>query len=215
MKHLFISAERILLQRYKYEGGFRVAGFLLLTAAFLQLPLGAFGFFLGSRFREQSTIQSQNRTRAADLQKQNANLQDVRQKLAQIRQWEPILRDRIPSGAILSAIQKGIPSDVVLDSIVIETANYQAIPVIGGTYRVPQDYRLFLEAVAKSGSVGAIDRFQDNLRKILPPGSELLRTSPLNKRADGLVLTEIQYSIRPTGNYVSLGLTKISEPDSL
>jgi hypothetical protein len=215
MKHLFISPETILLQRYKYERGFRIAGFLLLAAAFLQLPIGVSGFCLASRFQEQASIQSQNRLRAADLQRQNAILHDVRQKLAQIRQWEPILHNRIPNGAILSAIQKAIPSDVVLDSIVIETANHRAVPVNGGTYRVPQDYRLFLQAVAKSGSVGAIDRFKENLRKILPPGSELLRTAPVDKRADGLVLTEIQYSIKPTGNYLSLGLTKIAEPDSL
>jgi hypothetical protein len=215
MKHLFVAPERILLQRYKYERGFRIAGSLLLTAAFLQFPLGVFGFFLWGRFQEQSAIQSQNRIRAVDLQRQDTNLHDVHQKLAQIRQWEPILRNRIPSSAILSAIQKGIPSDVVLDSIVIETTNYQAIPVIGGTYRVPQDYRLFLQVATKSGSVGAIDRFKDNLTEILPPGSELLRTTQLDKRSDGLVATEIQYSIKPTGNYLSLGLTKISEPDSL
>src|ERR1700745_1542609 len=108
MKDLFVSPERILLQRYKYERGFRVAGSLLLTAAFLQLPLAIFGFWLWSRFQEQSAIQSQNRLQAADLQRQNANLYDVRQKLAQIQQWGPILRNRIPSSAILSAIQKRI-----------------------------------------------------------------------------------------------------------
>jgi hypothetical protein len=215
MKHLLISPERILLQRYKYERGFRVAGFLLLITGFLQLSLCVFGFVLGSRFHEQSAIQSQNRLRATDLQSENTALHDVRQKLAQIRQWEPILRNRIPSGAILSAIQKGIPPDVVLDSIVIESANYQAVSVIGGTYRVPQDYKLSLQATAKLGSLGAIDRFKDNLRKILPPGSELLRTTSVDKRADGLVVSEIQYSIKPNGNYLSLGLTKISEPESL
>jgi hypothetical protein len=215
MKHLFVSPEKILLQRYKHERGFRVAGSLLLTAAFLQLPLGVFGFFLWDRFQEQSAIQSQTRIRAADLQSQNASLRDVRQKLGQIRQWEPILRNRIPSGAILSAIQRAIPSDVVLDSIVIETRNHQAVPVAEGTYRVPQDYMLLLQATAKPDSEGAIDRFKDNLAKILPPGSELLRTSQLDKRLDGLVPSQMQYSIKPTGNYLSLGLTKIAEPDSL
>jgi hypothetical protein len=89
MKHLLISPERILLQRYKYERGFRVAGFLLLIAAFLQLPLCVFGFFLGIRFQEQSAIQSQIRIRATDLQSENAALHDVREKLTQIRQWDP------------------------------------------------------------------------------------------------------------------------------
>lgn len=215
MKHLFVSSERILLQRYKHDGTFRIAGSLLLAVAFLQLPLGAFGFFLWSRFQEQSAIQSQNRIRAANLQGQNANLRDLRRKLGEIRQWEPILRNRIPSSAILSAIQKGIPSDVVLDSVVIETGSFRAAPVNGGTYRVPQDYTVLLQITAKPGSENAIDRFKDSLAKIFPPGSELLRTSQLEKRSDGLVPVQMQYSVKPTGNYLSLGLTKISEPDSL
>jgi hypothetical protein len=182
---------------------------------FLQFPLGIFGVFLGSRFQEQSAIQSQSRIRAADLQNQNATLRDLRQKLGQIRQWEPILRDRIPSSAILSAIQKGIPSDIVLDSIVVETGSFQAVPVNGGAYRVPQQYTILLQATAQPGSEGAMDRFKDSLEKILPPGSELLRTSQLDTRSDGLASVQIQYSVKPTGNYLSLGLTKISEPDSL
>jgi hypothetical protein len=215
MKHLFISQERILLQRYKHDRVFRLAGSLLLAAMFLQLPLGIFGFFLWNRFQVGSTVQSQNRNRSADLQNQNEKLREVRQKLAQIRQWEPILRNRIPCGAILSAIQKGVPPDVVLDSILVETGHYQAIPTVDGTYRVPQNYTLLLQATAKPGSESAIDGFKESLVKLLPPGSELLGTRQLDKRPDGLFPIQIQYSIKPTGNYLSLGLTKISEPDSL
>jgi hypothetical protein len=169
MKHLFISQERILLQRYKHDRVFRVAGSLLLATTFLQLPLGIFGLFFWNRFQAESTVQSQNRNRTADLQNQNSKLREVRQKLAQIRQWEPILRNRIPSGAILSAIQKGIPVDVSLDSILIETDHYQTIPTVGGTYRVPQDYMLLLQATAKPGSEGAVERFKESLAKLLPP----------------------------------------------
>jgi hypothetical protein len=215
MKHLFISQERILLQRYKHDRVFRVAGSLLLATTFLQLPLVIFEFVLWNRFQAESTVQSQNRNRTADLQSQNTKLREVRQKLGQIQQWEPILRNRIPSGAILSAIQKGIPSDVVLDSILVETGDYQAIPTVGGTYRVPRNYMLLLQATAKSGSEGAVDRFKESLAKLLPPGSELLRTLQLDQRPDGLFPIQIQYSIKPTGNYFSLGLTKISEPGSL
>jgi hypothetical protein len=215
MKHLFISQEIVLLQRYKHDRVFRVAGSLLLAALLLQLPLGIFGFLLWNRFQALSTTQSQNRIRRGDLQNQDAKLREVRHKLEQIRQWEPILRNRIPSGAILSAIQKGIPTDVALDSILIETGNYRAIPTGGGTFRVPQDYMLLLEATAKLGSEGAVDRFKESLVKILPPGSELLRELQLDKRPDGLVPIQMQYSIKPTGNYLSLGLTKIAEPDSL
>ena len=194
---------------------FRAAGSFLIVVALLQLPLGIFGFFLWSRFQEQLANQSQIRIHAADLQIQNASLRDLRQKLGQIRQWEPVLRNRIPCSAILSAIQKGIPSDVALDSVVVETGDFQAVPVAGGTYRVPEDYTVVLQATAQPGRDDAIERFKVGLAKILPPGSQLLRTVPLDKRSDGLVPVQMQYSIKPNGNYLSLGLTKISEPDSL
>ena len=95
---------------------------------------------------------------------------------------------------------------MALDSILVETGNYQAISTVGGTYRVPQDYMLLLQATAKSGSDGAVDRFKASLAKILPPGSQLLRTWQLDKRPDGLFPIQIQYSIKPTGNYLNLGL---------
>jgi hypothetical protein len=215
MKHLFVSPERILLQRYKHDRAFRIAGSLLLAAAFLQLPLAIFGFFLWIRFQAQAAIQSQGRIRAAELQGQNAGFRDLRQRLGQVRQWEPILRNRISDGAILAVIQKAIPSNVVLDSVVIEAGNYQAVPVTGGTYRVPQEYTVLLQATPKFGSDEAIDRFKDSLLRVLPPGSELLRSLQLDKRSDGAAPAQLQFSVKPTGNYLTLGLTKISEPDTL
>ncbi|HZC34870.1 MAG TPA: hypothetical protein VE242_04615, partial [Chthoniobacterales bacterium] len=128
---------------------------------------------------------------------------------------EPILHSRIPDSAILAVIQRAIPPTVVLDSVVIETGNYQVVPVTGGTYRLPQEYTLVLQATPKFGSDEAIGRFEDNLLKIHPPASALLRTLQLDKRSDGLAPVQLQYSVKPTGNYLTLGLTKISEPDAL
>jgi hypothetical protein len=215
MKHLFVSPERILLQRYKHDRMFRFAGWLVLCAVFLQLPFSLFGFSIWSRFQEQVGIQSRNQSRAAALRNQDANIRDLHQELEQIRQWEPILRSRIPTSAILSAIEKGIPSEVVLDSMIIQTGNYQPIPVGSGTYRVAQDYTVVLQAIAKPGSDGAIDRFKDRLAKTLPPGSEPVPMAPLEGRTDGAVPFQLQYSIKANGNYLSLGLTKIAGPDSL
>jgi hypothetical protein len=215
MKHLFVSPERILLQRYKHDRPFRVAGTLLLMVVVLQMPLAICGIFLWGRFQEQAAVQPQIRARAADLQSQEASVRDLRQKLAQIGQWEAVLQNRIPCSAMLSAIQRSVPADVVLDSVEIEVANLRAVPVTGGTYRVPDDYIVQLQAIAKSGAADAIDRFKSSLTKILPPGSQLSRTTQLDPRPDGLVPVQIRYLVRPTGNYLSLGLTRISEPDSL
>jgi cell division protein FtsB len=215
MKHLFVSPERILLQRYKHDRPFRAAGTLILITVVLQFPLAIGGIFLWGRLQEQASVQSQIRARAADLQTQDADVRDLRQKLAQIKQWEPVLQNRIPCSAMLSAIQRSVPADVVLDSIEIEAANFRAVPVTGGIYRIPDNYIVQAQAIARSGAVDAIDRFKSSLTKILPPGSQLSRTTQLDPRPDGLVPVQIRYLVRSTGNYLSLGLTRISEPDSL
>jgi hypothetical protein len=215
MKHLFISPERILLQRYKHDRPFQTAGALLLITAALQLPLAVCGIFLWGRFQEQTAIQSQIEARSAELHTQDSNLRDLRQKLVQIRQWEAVLQNRIPCSAMLSAIQKSIPAEVVLDSIQIEAANFRPVAVTGGIYRVPEDYIVLLQAVTKSDAASAIDRFKSSLAKVLPPGSQHSRTTQLDQRPDGLFPVQIRYLVKPTGNYLSLGLTRISEPDSL
>jgi Tfp pilus assembly protein PilN len=215
MKHLFVSPERILLQRYKHDRPFRVAGTVLMMTAALQAPLAVCGVLLWARFQEQGTFQSQIRARSSDLQAQNASVRDLRQKIGQIRQWEAVLQNRIPSSAMLSALQKSIPADVVLDSIEIEAADFRAVSVTGGFYRVPDNYVVTLQALAKPGTTEAIERFKASLSKILPPGSEISKIAQVDQRSDGLIPVQIRCLVKPTGNYLSLGLNRISEPDAL
>jgi hypothetical protein len=215
MKHLFVSPERMLLQRYRHDRVFRSAGWLLVGVTFLQLVFSVLGFLVWSHFQEQIGIQSRNRSRAADLHNQDASLRDLHHKLGQIRQWEPILRNRIPTSAILSGIEKGIPAEIVLDSVIIQTGNYEPIPAGSGTYRVPQEYTVVLQGIAQPGNDGAIDRFKDRLAKTFPPGSELAPATPFERRADGSLPFQLQYSVKANGNYRSLDLTKIADPDSL
>ena len=151
---------------------------------------------------------------ANDLQNGLSALRDTRQKLGQIQQWEPIIKGRLPCSAVLAAIEQTVPSDVVLEKIAIESARFQALPVAGGTYRVPEAYSLSIQGDLKFGHADELEVFTSELKKRLPVGSAVLR-SKLLEGTQSLVPFILVYSIIPAGNYAPLGVQRISDPDRL
>ena len=103
----------------------------------------------------------------------------------------------------------------MLDTISIEAEQFEHLPVLGGTYRVPRDYRVVLQGLERSGQGDGSQAFSDALQKRFPTGSELIRSERLEQRSDGTVPFLLQYSVKPSGNYYGLGLKKIAEPDNL
>ena len=215
MKYLFVSDERLIQQQYRRGIIFRLAGVLILLAAFLQLPALLLAGLNWKRHQDEESSRTELRAEANNLQQANTPLNDVRRKLDQIRQWEPILRNRLPVSALLHAIENSIPPNAVLDSIAIESEQFERVPVPGGVFRVPGSYRLVLQGLERWGEGEAAQTLAEALQKCLPSRSELVHTDRSEKRADGFVQFSLQYSIKPDGNYFGLGVRKISDPDSL
>jgi len=132
----------------------------------------------------------------------------------QIQQWEPIIRGRLPCSAVLAAIEQTVPEDAVLERISLEAAKFQALPVVGGTYRVPEIYTLSLQGSLKFGHAEELEAFTNELKKRLPAGSQVVR-SKLLEGTENLVPFLIVYSIAPAGNYSALGVQRIADPDRL
>jgi hypothetical protein len=143
-----------------------------------------------------------------------AAFKDTRQKLSQIQQWEPIIRGRLPCSAVLAAIEQTVPADAVLDRISLEAAKFQALPVVGGTYRVPEVYTLSLQGSLKFGRAEELEAFTNELKKRLPAGSQVVR-SKLLEGTENLVPFLLVYSIAAAGNYSALGVQRIADPDRL
>jgi len=215
MRYLFVSSEKVAQDQYRHGSIFRFAGALLLLGAVLQIPLLSLAVLSWKRFQDQRAEQSSLRTEWGELQNKNIPLRETRQKLAQIRQWEPILYNRIPTSSLLNAVQVSIPQNAVLDSISIEAEQFDQLPVQGGTYRVPRSYRLVLQGLERAHQGDGLQIFSDALQKRLPTGSELMRSERLEQRSDDTVPFVLQYSVKPSGNYFGLGLKKIAEPDNL
>jgi hypothetical protein len=215
MRYLFVSPEKVAQDQYRHGAIFRFAGALLLVGMVLQIPFLFFGVLGWKEFRDRNAQQASLRAELSELQKANVPLKETRQKLAQIRQWEPIMYNRIPISALLSAVQISIPPVAVLDSISIEAEQFDYLAVQEGTYRVPRNYRLVLQGLERANEGDTLQIFCDALKKHLPTGSELIRSERLERRSEGTVPFLLQYSVKPSGSYFGLGLKKISEPDNL
>jgi hypothetical protein len=214
MKNLFLSPERIILRSYQRELVFRGVGFIVLITAFLQLPILFLAFTAWRDYQAESDRKVQLLATENELQSKLMAFKDTRQKLGQIQQWEPIIRGRLPCGAVLAAIEQTVPADAVLEKISIEAARFQALPVVGGTYRVPEAYTLSLQGSLKFGHADELDAFTNELKRRLPIGSQLVR-SKLLEGTESLVPFLLVYSITPAGNYSALGVQRIADPDRL
>jgi hypothetical protein len=215
MRYLFVSPEKVAQDQYRHGAIFRFAGALLLVGMVLQIPFLFFGVLGWKEFRDRNAEQASLRAEWSELQKANVPLKETRQKLAQIRQWEPIMYHRIPISSLLNAVQISIPPAAVLDSISIEAEQFDYLPVQEGTYRVPRNYRLVLQGLERADEGDTLQIFCDALQKRLPTGSELIRSERLERRSEGTIPFLLQYSVKPSGSYFGLGLKKIAEPDNL
>ena len=214
MKNLFLSPERIVLRSYQRELIFRVVGLIVLVTGLLQLPALFFAFTTWRDYQALTDKKGQLVAAANELQTRLVALKDIRQKLSQIQQWEPIIRGRLPCSAVLAAIEQTVPADAVLEKIGIESSRYQALPVAGGTYRVPELYTLSIQGSLKFGHADELEAFTNELKKRLPVGAQVLR-SKLLEGTESLVPFLLVYSITPAGNYSALGVQRIADPDRL
>ena len=214
MKNLFVSPEKIVLRSYQRELVFRAVGLIVLVTGLLQLPVLFFAFTTWQNYQILTDKKVQLAAAANELQTKLDAFKDTRQKLSQIQQWEPIIRGRLPCSAVLAAIEQTVPMDAVLEKIGIESSRYQALPVAGGTYRVPELYTLSIQGSLKFGHSEELEAFAKELKKHLPAGSQVLR-SKLLEGTESLVPFHLVYSIMPVGNYSTLGVQRIADPDRL
>ena len=215
MKNLFVSPERVLMRTYRHGMAFRLAASAVLATCILQVPLAWGVFALWQRHQELCAEQEAMLGRSRALQSDLGPLQEVKRKLQQVRQWEPIFRSRLPVCALLSAVEQAIPENAVLESLSIEADQFERVAVSGGVYRVPTNYRLFLQGETRTGAVDAVDALHEDLLRRLPPGAEEIRRETSPYRAKDLSSFILQYAFKPNGNYHALGLNRMADPDPL
>jgi hypothetical protein len=215
VKNLFVSSDRVAVQNYRTGLPFRVAATVIFAGMLLQMPLIVSGVMMWRRYQGAQDQREMLRAETDNLQAKLAPLQETKRKLQQIHQWEPIFKGRLPVSAILSVVEKSIPEQAVLGSISIEADQFDRVPVNGGVYRVPANYRLVLQGETRPEQGEAVQMLSEALLRHLPPGSEEIRNERQPRTAGNFNLFVLQYSIKPNGNYFGMGVQRLADPDPL
>ena len=215
MKNLFVSSERVAVQNYRTGLLFRVAATVIFAGMLVQVPLIVSVAMTWRRYQGARDQREMLQEESKALQARLVPLEEIRRKLQQIHQWEPIFKGRLPVSAILSVVEKSIPDQAVLGSVSIEADQFDRVPVNGGVYRVPANYRLVLQGETLPQQSGAVQIFSETLLRRLPPGSEEIRNERQPGGAGDFNRFVLQYSIKPNGNYFGLGVQRLADPDPL
>jgi hypothetical protein len=213
----FVSEDRLGRQAYRYDGRYRLAAFTLLVSVSLQLPLLVFFYCQNQIQQEEAGRLEFDLRKKAELASEIVTLKETEGQLSQIKSWEPIIRGRMPTSAVLGTLEQTIPRDAVLSRIVLEGANYRSVSFGKGSFRVPEAYTITLEGDEKTGDPGVWQKFIGTFLSKLPPGSKVVTSSLGNEKnpKDGTVTCKAVLQARANGNYFSLGVKKIETEENL
>ena len=215
MKPYLISHEVLARQVYRYNPAYRFAAFLLCCFLLAQIPLVAWIVY-------ERGLTEQRTARAAELGEDTARitserkaLGDTEKKLKRIQDVAPILRARLPIGALLGKIEQLVPPNLTVSKIMIEGEVFQPVQIETGMFRVPRQLRIEIEGEEppQGGPTDQSAKLAQALLKSLPPGSSIADNSPVSgPKYKTFRLTLIAPA---NGNYYGLGVTKLAAQNSL
>ena len=181
MQPFFVSEEKLARQAYRYDSRYRLAAFLLIVAILLQVPFLVLLYYENRIREEEENRRGLALQKKAQLTTEFGSLRETEVQLGQIKSWEPILRGRMPTSAVLGAVEQTIPREIVLSRIALEAANYRSISLGTGSFRVPEIYTITLEGEQKGPDPGVWKKFVSDFLSRLPPGSNVV-TSTVGER---------------------------------
>jgi hypothetical protein len=213
----FVSEEKLARQAYRYDSRYRLAAFILMVDILFQAPFLALLYY-------QNRIKDREESRRASALQEQAQLsgdlnglKETEVQLGQIRSWEPILRGRMPTSAVVAAVEQTIPRDVVLSRIVMEVTKYRAVLLGHGSFRVPETYSITLEGAQRVRDPAVWQQFIGKFLSRLPPGSTV-ETSVVGSDGNSnsaILICKALLQAQANGNYFPLGVNKIDAEENL
>jgi hypothetical protein len=213
----FVSEEKLARQAYRYDNRYRLAAFILIMGMFLQLPFLSLLYDQNRIREEEESRRGLAQQKKGQLTADLGTLKETEVQLGLIKSWEPILRGRMPTSAVLGAVEQTIPRDVVLSRIVLEAANYRPVSLPSGSFRVPAAYTITLEGEQRIPDPGVWENFVGRFLSRLPPGSNIVTS---NVGSDGnpksaILTCKAVLQAQANGNYFPLGVNKIDTEENL
>jgi hypothetical protein len=216
MKPLFVSQDLIIKRAYRRDRWFKLAGGAVLLGLLLQLGLGYQTvqiIFQGNSLASQRRVLSysvneanQTRVKYADLEK----------RLADLHSWGPILANRLPTSAVLAAVEQTIPSGIVISRLSLSAAQQTPVRLTSGVFMVPKTYRLQLEGERMQGSSsGILESFSRNLLARMPSNSRQVSRQEGTEPKERLGTFKLILELPANGNYHGLRLNPVQQAESL
>jgi hypothetical protein len=218
MKPFLISPEVLTRQVFRYHPAYRLAAFLLCAFLVAQVP-----FIVWIIFERDLTGQGQERasqlvSEAQRIASDRKALATTEKKLKRIQDLAPLLRARLPIGAVLGKIEQLTPPDLTVARITINAESYQPLEIESGLFHVPRQIRIEIEGdqLLAAGDTEAYDHLAQGLLRSLPPGSKIVEHN-----LDGGLDAEPYRTFRLTllaptnSNYFGLGVTKLATQNTL
>ena len=218
MKPYLISSEVLARQVFRYHPAYRFAAFLLCAFLVAQVP-----FIVWIVYERDLTAQGQERASqlASDTQRIASDrkaLAQTEKKLKRIQDLAPLLRARLPIGAVLGKIEQLTPPDLTVAKIAIDAEAYQPLQIESGLFHVPRQIRIAIEGEQhlKAGDPEAYNHLAQALLRSLPPESKIAESN-LEKGLDDEHYKTFRLTlIAPiNANYFGLGVTKLSTQNTL
>ena len=216
MKPLFVSQENVIKRAYRRDRWFKLAGGVVVLGLLLQLGLAYQTVqlvFKGNSLASQSRILGYSITEANQTRVKYA---DLEKKLADLHSWGPILASRLPTSAVLAAVEQTIPAGIVISRLSLTAAQQTVVRLSSGVFMVPKTYRLLLEGEqAQSSDAGLIERFSRTLLAKMPSNSRQVSRQEGTEPKAQLGTFKLVLELAANGNYHGLGLNPVQQPENL
>ena len=148
MKPYLISPEILARQVFRYHPAYRFAAFLVCAFLVAQIPFIVWIVYERDLTGQRAERASQLASEFQRIANGRKALAPTEKKLKRIQDLAPLLRARMPIGAVLGKIEQLTPPDLSVARITINAEAYQPLQIEGGLFHVPRQIRIEIEAVA-------------------------------------------------------------------
>jgi len=218
MKPFLISSEILARQVFRYHPTYRFAAFLLCAFVAAQIPFIVWIVYERDLTGQRAERASQLAGEFQRIANGRKALAPTEKKLKRIQDLAPLLRTRMPLGAVLGKIEQLTPPDLSMARITVNAEAYQPLQIEGGLFHVPRQIRIEIEGeqTSRAGDPEAYENLAQSLLRSLPPESKIVESI-----LQGGLGTEPYKTFRLTltaptnANYFGLGVTKLATQNPL
>jgi hypothetical protein len=217
MKPHLISTEILARQVFRYSPAYRFAALVLCVCLVAQIPFVAWIAYEHGLLDQRQARAAQLASDTTKIGAERKGLVETERKLKRIQDLAPLLRARLPIGAVLAKIEQLTPPDLSLSRITIDAEAYQPLQIDQQLYHVAHQIRISIEGeqALQAADPEACNHLAQSLLQSLPPESKIAEITLDSVRAERYKKFQLTLTAPTNANYFGLGVTTLASQNSL